>query len=255
MCQVAHRRDAAIRPHVRSDGFCQAEHAGTSCATWRRMRIEPAISIALMLVACSANQAPSGNDVSPLSSPTAKPSPSSSPPAVHRATAVACPTERPVGTDGPPRASIPPDASSGTCSTDADCTAGMNGRCDGSPHDGWTCSYDTCSTDADCGGGELCSCRTPWPYGDVGPNRCLPSNCRVDADCGPGGYCSPTLDAQCGSSSGVTGWYCHKPGDSCVSDGDCKAADAGPVPAYPPSFCGYQPQTGAWACLTTGCAG
>jgi hypothetical protein len=139
------------------------------------------------------------------------------------------------------------------CSNDAQCTAGQNGRCFGNTHDGWACSYDTCSTDADCATGELCSCRSPWHYGAVGPNRCLPGECRIDADCGPGGYCSPSLDATCGTFTGVTGWFCHRPGDACFNDGDCAGIDGGPGGTT--TICGHQPTVGKWTCISAGCVG
>jgi hypothetical protein len=229
------------------------------------MRIRPALSmaLALVLVACGSTQplretpdsAPDVDTAYPDSAPdvdTADTSaPVSSEPSVHRASAPTCPADRPAS--GTAQSSAL-DSGYATCNVDSDCTAGVNGRCFGNGHDGWSCSYDTCSTDGDCASGELCSCRTSWHYGSVGPNRCLPSNCRVDSDCGPGGFCSPSVDAGCGSYLGVTGWYCHKPGDACMNDDDCAGFDAGLVPGAPP-FCGYKQEVGKWACVQAGCVG
>ena len=88
------------------------------------------------------------------------------------------------------------------CSRDADCVAGINGRCDPmmrSP--GCACSYDQCFADADCTTGGPCECRPPIPINVAGgqsapaptpTNTCKQGNCRIDANCG-GSYCSPSL--------------------------------------------------------------
>jgi hypothetical protein len=198
------------------------------------------LPLAFVLVACGAR-------VETAQQPVVH---TSATPAVHRAEALACPSDR-APSDHLPTEPGYPVASTAPSTSDADCTAGVNGRCYGNGHDAWQCSYDTCSTDADCASGQLCSCRQPWHYGTMGPNTCLPSQCRVDADCGPGGYCSPSVDASCGPFFGVTGWYCHKPSDVCFGDDDCAHADGG----LDTSFCGYQPTVGTWACLTAQCAG
>ena len=54
-------------------------------------------------------------------------------PTLHRATVPTCPGDRPQGACG--TGGFP-----GGCTKDADCTAGVNGRCNGNPHDGCSCS-------------------------------------------------------------------------------------------------------------------
>ncbi len=160
----------------------------------------------------------------------------------HRASGpVACPSER-NGDGGEANA-----CSYQTCSSDADCTDGVNGRCQ------WTgvgcttsCTYDTCTSDADCADNKPCECR---PTGASAiANRCeTASNCRVDSDCGPAGFCSPSLvgtrctclsadfcgpDTSCSTGSCVCGdscghgYFCHTPADECLDDGDCPAGSA-----------------------------
>jgi hypothetical protein len=141
------------------------------------------------------------------------------------------------------------------CTSDRDCTAGMNGRCfSGGRIAICQCSYDTCTTDADCTKvGGPCECRpdTQPGQGIVAPmpspaNVCKAGNCQTDASCGPGGYCSPSLGT-CGNFGGVVGYYCHTPKDKCVDDTDCAAQGGGD--------CRYDTTTGAWACATSQCAG
>jgi collagen type I alpha len=172
-------------------------------------------------------------------------------PAKHRASAVACSTDRPAGACPAANGSGAPSPTL-TCTKDGDCTAGANGRC--LPLGrvvGCSCSYDTCTTDADCAQmGGPCVCR-PDAQGVVAPttsaaNMCLAGNCRVDADCGAGGYCSPTLGS-CGNYGGVTGYYCHTTKDTCVDDSDCAAKSAGD--------CRYNPAISGWDCESTECAG
>lgn len=170
-------------------------------------------------------------------------------PLVHRAAPTTCTSERPAYDCNLMAGGAPTD-----CKADAQCddpAKGRNGRCVGNGHDGCSCSYDTCTVDADCAAGQLCDCRSDWHYGKNGPARCLPGNCRVDADCGPDGFCSPSLDPNCGSYLGVSGWYCHTKSDSCVNDSDCQAVDGG----FPTPFCGYKPEAGRWMCSTSQCVG
>src|SRR5439155_1737546 len=147
-------------------------------------------------------------------------------PQKHRATAVACPSDRPPGTCAADAGTGVPDAGL-YCGKDTDCASGTNGRClPGGRLAGCLCSYDTCATDADCAQmGGPCECR-PSTQGIVAPtttagNVCKAGNCRVDADCGSGGYCSPSLGS-CGNYGGVVGYYCHTTRDTCVDDADCQ---------------------------------
>lgn len=163
----------------------------------------------------------------------------------HRPAGSVCPMQRGPGF---PCSCASEDASSctcGACTSDSDCTAGTNGRCEtGGPIAYWTCSYDECFQDSDCEAGVPCECR-PSNVSSAA-NECLRgSNCAVDLDCGPGGYCSPSAlelcgclsTALCGDSGGCYaggqevpcacgdacghGYFCHTPRDTCVNDSDC----------------------------------
>ncbi len=178
------------------------------------------------------------------------PTPRTSVPLIHRASADPCPSPsaRPAfncdsGGNGSPD----------SCTADSDCieTPGhSDGRCVFN-HAGCSCSYDTCASDSDCTTGTLCSCRQAVHYGPNVPNTCLPTDCRSDAECGVGGYCSPSLDPMCGPYIGVTSWHCHTPHDTCINDSDCQKADAG----YGSHFCGYSADVGYWTCQFTSCLG
>jgi hypothetical protein len=164
-------------------------------------------------------------------------------PSSHRATPLMCPAVAP----------MPECPNGGECATDADCTAGPNGRClSTSP---CSCQYNDCATDDDCGAGRDCACQTGGGAGSGGnpPTTCVSSNCRTDADCGPGGYCSPSLTPQsyCGS---FLGWFCHTPKDECGIDSDCVLDGAGAPPLS--GLCTYSVERGFWICSTgVGCGG
>lgn len=163
-------------------------------------------------------------------------------PAAHRTAGSACDHVRPPGSspdfEGPPA----------SCTTDADCTEGENGRCNGNGHDGWRCTYDACFADADCSGTSVCECEGSF-RSDA--NSCLPGNCRTDGDCATG-FCSPTLGS-CGDYTGTTGWFCHTCEDECVDDADCATGvDAG---FFGRPYCAFEPTAGHWVCMNTHCAG
>jgi hypothetical protein len=130
------------------------------------------------------------------------------------------------------------------CVRDEDCSAGENGRCTDF-RGGWQCTYDTCFTDGACDAGGPCRCEGAF-WTDA--NTCLAGNCRVDADCGSGGYCSPTF-GDCGNYSGVIGYYCHTPADTCVDDADCVEAGVGA------GYCMYRPELAHWVCGYGQCVG
>ena len=133
----------------------------------------------------------------------------------------------------------------GDCSTDADCTEGMNGRCLVASRISRTyCSYDQCITDGDCGDA-VCRCGAA---GSTEANGCYAGNCVTDADCGATGYCSPSLGS-CGDYEGTVGYFCRTCADECVSDADC----GGGEPGGP--FCAFEPGVGHWKCFNTHCVG
>lgn len=185
------------------------------------------------------------SDVPTLDVPRVDVPPTRRVPMRHRAAAMACSRERPASTCmagfGPPSA----------CTTDAQCTTGVNGRCVGNPHDGCRCNYDTCFADGECSTGGPCECRLS-SRGASGANVCLAGNCRVDADCGAEGFCSPTLGS-CGDYGGTVGYYCHTPNDECLDDADCVDRDAGFLGQRP--YCMFARETGRWVCSNQGCAG
>lgn len=161
-------------------------------------------------------------------------------PAVHRAQAAACPTDRPP--------SNPPPIT-GTCKVDVDCTQGKNGRCISVALAPATCSYDLCTTDVDCGASVgVCDCRAT---AEGGANLCRQGNCRIDGDCGVvgRGFCSPSavgLSVSCrtGVPAGAFGFFCHTATDECVSDGDCPG---------PSAACIYDGTKTRWVCITLAC--
>jgi hypothetical protein len=169
----------------------------------------------------------------------ARPSGTVSPPSDHRATPMACPAR--------PATAPCPYMNSG-CATDADCTAGLGGRCSVSGSF-CACSYDTCNADSDCPTGQDCACRLTFRYTNGnGPNQCVPANCVSDADC-TSGLCSPSNSAGA-CQSVVAGYYCHTAQDECGVDADCVITG----PGYP--ACVFRPELGHWACvLGEFCAG
>ena len=145
-------------------------------------------------------------------------------PAKHRPAAVACVTGTLAGPSPP-------------CASDAECTAGPQGRCM-PPGGQGTCVYSYCTTDADCAANQVCEC-SPDGYA----NRCVSATgCALDSDC-PGSFCSPTFGT-CGPYSGVVGYECHTPQDVCVDDADC-----------PGGYCMYEPAAGHWVCGSGSCVG
>jgi hypothetical protein len=144
------------------------------------------------------------------------------PPGSGRPVEIACPKERPPGTA---RAEV-----GGSCKGDAECTAGVNGRCQtqGARVMENACTYDACFRDADCKAGP-CECNSSG-------NRCLGGNCRTDTDCGSGGACGRSNAIGCGGGDAT--YYCRTPADTCTKYDDCKV-DA---------QCVYAIELGHWTC-------
>lgn len=159
-------------------------------------------------------------------------------PKEHRAVAQACPSER--GSLGPIDTTTCTNLSGIQCKSDADCTAGKNGRCFLNSDPCQTiCSYDHCLTDADCADGP-CLCRSSSI--DLAANDCLPGgNCRTDTDCGGCEYCSPSVVPSqpvfCGST--ILTYACHTANDECLDPSDCPG---------PNNYCGYDADAGRWGC-------
>lgn len=137
------------------------------------------------------------------------------------------------------RASAPldPAATPVECRSDAECTAGANGRClrvsnhgpHGPSYEATACSYDACFEDADCEGRQICVCARR-AAGEVGTGHaCAPGDCAVDADCGAGRYCRRT----------EVGRFCHLPSDECVEETDCGEGRG----------CAPDPTTGIQRCI------
>ena len=164
-------------------------------------------------------------------------------PVHHRATASNCPTDR---GPGPPTQPYPQNESNG-CTSDSDCTAGVNGRC--FPKEGLVgpggCSYDACSNDSMCGAMTPCACRASAT--DDTANVCdTGGNCAIDSDCGLGGYCSPSA-----TSCGLAPYFCHTQADECIDDTDCPSPNPASCASY--STCAYDPQVQHWACTQFVC--
>jgi hypothetical protein len=160
----------------------------------------------------------------------------------HRAAATDCPVLTPPENPFIPDGGTAPEIQ---CHSNAECTDGRAGRCDGNPHDGYHCTYDACYGDSECAGG-VCACNGATRATN---NVCLAGGCRIDADCGGNGYCSPTL-GDCGHYGKAVAYYCHTAEDECVDDADCTAE--GP---FQPGYCAYEKSIGHWKCSTNECAG
>lgn len=172
-----------------------------------------------LLTACSGGTAPASTTPTPTS-PTDPPA-SEITAAAHRVpdvAAAACPHER---------ASQPlaADATPTECHTDADCTAGQNGRClrlsnhgsHGPSLEASRCSYDACFSDADCPDAPRATCWCGRASGAVvgEGHSCTGGECAADADCGEGRYCR----------RGANGRFCHAPADECMEDQPCPAPE------------------------------
>lgn len=187
-----------------------------------------------------------GVDNSDTSAPDS--STSSNPPKVptdHRPTAEACTGQRPPGVSASDAAHF-----DGECHTDAECTKGVNGRCEVQAGFKLVCTYDECAQDSDCASG-VCDCRTETRQG---ANTCFRGNCTTDKDCG-GEYCSPSgrgiTDNCLTTPSGPVpassfGYFCHTRSDECTNDADCKGDE---------SACVFQTASAKWACITLMCTG
>lgn len=184
-------------------------------------------------------------------------------PQQHRSVSDSCPAER--GSIGPVDATQCADTSGMACKSDADCTAGRNGRCLMNGGRCLTyCSYDDCLADTDCPEMQPCFCRSG--HADTVKNYCLSgSNCRTDTDCRECGFCSlsvvradleclrgDTLDGgrsetSCRCASLVSSAYrCHTSNDECADDNEC--GDGSTYPGLAGTYCAYTEGTMRWEC-------
>jgi ribosomal protein L32 len=179
-------------------------------------------------------------------------------PRQHRSVSDSCPAER--GSIGPVDATQCAGISGMACRSDADCTAGRNGRCLLNGGRCLTyCSYDECQTDTDCPESQPCGCRSDGA--DTVENRCIAgSNCRIDTDCGECGFCSLSIvraDLEC-LSGGLTAtscdcgsyvslaYHCHTMYDECADYDDCSDGKDGP--GLTGTYCAYTEGTMRWEC-------
>jgi len=180
-------------------------------------------------------------------------------PVNHRPAAASCPSQRGAGPGSQPYPESALALDAGGCTSDSQCTAGVNGRC--FPPQGVVgpggCSYDECFADSDCGSKTPCLCRCSST--DNSANVCdYGGNCAIDTDCGPGGYCSPSWD-NCSIAApeievednyaAPYPYYCHTAVDTCINDADCPPVDSGIASAY----CAYNTQEQHWACIEPIC--
>jgi len=179
-------------------------------------------------------------------------------PQEHRAAPQSCPAQR--GSISPVDTRQCASTVDISCTSDAECTAGRNGRCLLRGYCESACSYDECLRDTDCPAKQPCDCRSDGT--STIANRCLPdSNCATDADCGQCGFCSPSMeraDLECWSTEGCSDascdagggtnvcacvdavrltYACHTANDECTDNADCAL-----------NYCAYKADTSQWAC-------
>jgi hypothetical protein len=132
------------------------------------------------------------------------------------------------------------------CLKDADCTDGMNGRCQ-SDEDGYElyCSYDECLVDEDCDTA-VCVCG-----GDASRNDCVPSSCTVDSDCGQGEFCVQDVFKDCHQG----GYHCMAHDAECIRDSDCPDDANGSGDEPHQGDCTFDMTTEAWGCGFNECDG
>lgn len=140
----------------------------------------------------------------------------------------------------------PPDERSGAtcpesfsgCSSDADCTDGVNGRCDPVKFsDTCSCSYG-CATDDDCGEGAICLCA------GVGSSLpvCVSAGCTTSDDCGD--LACSFDDALCSYTYAPGRVACRTEADECILSNECEHDTLGV------RDCGLS-SSGAWECRFT----
>lgn len=110
-----------------------------------------------------------------------------------------------------------PPTSSGICTSDEECTDGVNGRCS---RFGTTnlCTYDQCFTDADCREGFRCACDAGHQLANV----CVEDHCDscAEVDCAVSWGCEGPHH---NPPYGAVALECHTPEDECRTKLDCPA--------------------------------
>jgi hypothetical protein len=167
-------------------------------------RIPVVLAVLCVLSSCGGKEAGAGSGASRGAS-------AGETPVNHRSTDGACQTPPAAGTCSVTHVTKP------QCTSDAQCTAGVNGRCQQGLQD-CSCAYDECGGDADCAAGQTCVCHGS-AYAGTSGSACVTGGCRIDSDCGSGGHCSPAPRAAV--CNGLPQYYCHTPNDACVNDSDC----------------------------------
>ena len=134
-----------------------------------------------------------------------------------------------------------------SCSADADCVDGPNGRCvhyDGfkSPEGSCGCQY-SCETDADCGAGQACIC-SGLDADSHNRSICLDVHCLTGDGCASGECGLAAYNDGCGP---VVTLQCRADDDACRVDGDCDDDPMG-------EFCAIPWGASEWQCATYDCA-
>jgi hypothetical protein len=134
------------------------------------------------------------------------------------------------------RTGTPPGS---TCTVDADCAEGRDGRCRtvylGHGQHKNACTYDACGSDADCSGAnDLCVCGAS----QTARNVCRPANCHGDADCA-GGTCKTTPPGPSDDIYVPAGPFCTSAKDACKDDASCGGGG---------KVCAYDRGQKLWAC-------
>jgi hypothetical protein len=194
---------------------------GSHRARLGRPSMHSLAALALALVVCGCGRVPLD--------------PGTRVPARHRTSSVCTPVDLSAPRPNDCRSSERPPPIPGACSSDADCKAGVHGRCV-QPHIGTCgCVYDACGSDADCPAGKACACNSAQ-FG----NACVPASCHIDADCGLAGFCGPVVFA---CADEINEYRCYTAAEQCLADSDCPAGEpclafsGEPWMCQPPRIC------------------
>lgn len=175
----------------------------------------------------------------PTGGPPPPATPVTTPPPDPRVDAPACAVVR------PPADGAADPRPNDTCSIDADCKDGREGRC-AFADARKSCTYHACVSDTDCGAGtEVCGCG----LGTGKRNVCLKnSKCRTNTDCPASQFCAlsalpgiPIGDGDVTFNGQAWGYFCTTSNDVCRSASDCRADPHD-------RSCTFSTRLGRWAC-------